>query len=56
MCTALINHSVKIWWSSEDLISQYNFVSSAYMYIVDVILSGRSLIYIRNNKGPNTLP
>ena len=36
---------------------QYNVVSSAYINMVKMLLTkGKSLIYIRNNKGPKTDP
>ena len=50
---SLLNESdVEFWFRL-----QYNVVSSAYISISNILLTeGRSLIYIRNNSGPNIDP
>lgn len=50
---------IDIWrsyWSSGDVFFEDSWVSSANSFLVQLSISGRSLMYTRNNIGPSTLP
>ena len=56
--SSIVKFSCNDWQLSTDLISLYNFESSAYNaeFVLDDKLSGRSFINITKSNGPRRLP